>query len=87
MTERYCHSVLKDKPDVLTVLEVAEILRIGKNKAYTLLSSGRLYSIKIGGKIIVPKIHLVSFLLDKNNSQISSQIIPNNAGFAKGNVI
>lgn len=70
MTERLYLSMLKEHPDVLTVLEVAKILRIGKNKAYDLVGSGSLSSIKVGGKIIVPKMCLIQFLLDTKNYQI-----------------
>lgn len=62
--------MLKEHPDVLTVLEVAQILRIGKNKAYNLINSGSLSSIKVGGKIIVPKMYLIRFLLDTKNYQV-----------------
>ena len=73
MNERYYLSMLKNEPEVLTVLEVAEILRVGKNKAYDLVRDGKISSIKIGGKIIVPKMCLVQFLLDKNNYQNSHE--------------
>ena len=56
---------------ILTVIEVARILRIGKNKAYNLVNGGRLSSIKVGGKTIVPKMCLVTFLLDTNNYQLN----------------
>ena len=36
MTERMYLSMLKEYSDVLSVTEVAKILRIGKNKAYEL---------------------------------------------------
>ncbi len=78
MTERNCLSILKDEPEVLTVLEVAKILRIGKNAAYNLISNGSLSSIKVGGKIIVPKMCVVAFLTDTKNYQFQSQIVPNN---------
>ncbi|MBQ2725502.1 MAG: helix-turn-helix domain-containing protein [Clostridia bacterium] len=39
----------------MTVTEAAKILRIGKNKVYDLIKNGKLSSIKMGGKIIVPK--------------------------------
>ena len=65
--------MLKNEPEVLTVLEVADILRIGKNKAYDLVRGGKISSIKIGGKIIVPKMCLVQFLLDENNYQNSHE--------------
>lgn len=46
MSERLYLSILKDEPEVLTVIEVAKILRIGKNKAYDLVNGGRLSSMK-----------------------------------------
>ena len=45
------------------------MLRIGINKTYSLINSGALSSIKIGGKIIVPKICLMQFLSDTKNYQ------------------
>ena len=63
MTERMYLSMLKDEPDVLTVSEAAKVLRVGLKKAYGLVNSGKLSSIKVGGKIIVPKMSLISFLL------------------------
>ena len=70
MTERIYLSMLKEYPEVLSVREVAKILRIGKNKAYNLVNEGRLSSIKVGGKTIVPKMCLITFLLDTNNYQL-----------------
>ncbi len=69
MTERIYLSMLKEYPEVLSVREVAKILRIGKNKAYGIVNSGRLSSIKMGGKMIVPKMCLIQFLLDADNYQ------------------
>ncbi len=79
--------MLKDEPEVLTVLEVARILRIGKNKAYDMINAGSLSSIKVGGKIIVPKMCLISFLLDTENYQFSSPKVPNNAGHTERCVV
>ena len=72
MTERTYLSILKDEPEVLTVLEAAKVLRLGKNKTYDLINRGRLSSIKVGGKIIVPKMCIVSFLMDTKNYQFSA---------------
>lgn len=69
MTERYYLSILKDEPEVMTVMEAAKILRLGKNKTYDLVNSGRLASIKVGGRIIIPKMCIVAFLTDSNNFQ------------------
>ena len=70
MTQRESLSLLKEYPEMMTVAEVAKALRIGKNKAYNLVNDGRLSSIKVGGKTIVPKMCLVTFLLDTNNYQL-----------------
>ena len=78
MTERMILSMLKNEPEVLMVSEAAKILRIGKNKAYDLIKNGKLSSIKMGGKIIVPKMCLVRFLTDTDNFQISSRIVSDN---------
>ena len=69
MTERYYLSILKDEPEVMTVMEAAKILRLGKNKTYDLVNSGRLASIKVGGRIIIPKMCIIAFLTDSNNFQ------------------
>ena len=71
MSERKYLSMLKDEPEVLSVLDVARILRIGKNKAYGLINNGTIGSIKVGGKIIIPKIRLIAFLLDAKNYQLN----------------
>ena len=73
MTERTYLAILKEYPDVLSVQEVAKILRRGKNKAYTLVNTRVLSSIKMGGKIIVPKMRLIQFLLDTKNYQMNPE--------------
>jgi excisionase family DNA binding protein len=76
--------MLKNEPEVLTVTEAAKILRIGKNKAYDLIKTGKLSSIKMGGKIIVPKMFLVRFLTDTDNFQMSSRIVSDNPWTSNG---
>lgn len=48
--------------DVLTVVEACEALHIGKNSLYRLLKSGIIKSIKIGKKILIPKVYLIDFV-------------------------
>ena len=64
--------MLKNEPEVMTVIEAAKVLRLGKNKTYDLINSGRLSSIKVGGKTIIPKMCIVSFLTDTKNYQLSA---------------
>lgn len=46
---------LRDLPDLLTVPEVAALLRIGRGKAYALVRRGNLPSVKLGRTLRVPK--------------------------------
>lgn len=53
---------LADAPDVMTVSEVANCLRIGRNAAYELVASGAIYGAKCGRSIRVPRTALEAFL-------------------------
>ncbi len=60
---------------VLTVAETAEVLRIGKNAVYKLIRSGNLRSVRVGRKIIIPKVEILLFLGQKkcyNNTNTRS---------------
>ncbi len=47
---------------VLTVTELQEILCIGRNKAYSLLQSGVIPSVRIGKKWRIPKDAVLHYL-------------------------
>ena len=49
-------------PLALTVPEASEVLRVGRTVAYELVRCGRLRSIRIGKKIIVPRDAICEFL-------------------------
>lgn len=53
---------LQDLPDLLTVDEVARVLRIGRGKAYLLVRAGELPSIKLGHALRIPKIAVARLL-------------------------
>jgi excisionase family DNA binding protein len=46
---------LADVPDFLTVRELARVLRIGRNQAYSLVNSGQVLSCRFGGSIRIPR--------------------------------
>lgn len=48
--------------DVLTITDVMDILKIGRNNAYKLVNSGAFRVIKIGKKIRIPKASLEKYL-------------------------
>lgn len=49
-------------PDVLTVEQMAEALRIGKNKAYELVNNRVIGYKRIGRKILIPKTCLIDYM-------------------------
>ena len=54
---------LEQYPDILTIDEVSEILKIGRNQCYNLLNTGRLRGFKTGKKTWkIPKAAIVYFL-------------------------
>ena len=55
-------SVQPSHPLTLTVDEAAALLRIGRGSAYALVRSGRLRSIKIGRRILIPASAIEDFL-------------------------
>lgn len=52
-------------PDVVSVEEIQQMLRIGKNAVYQLLKDGTIKSIKVGKRYIVPKKYIIDFLIEK----------------------
>lgn len=56
---------LKDYPDVLTVLEVKEILGVGKNMVYKLLTDKKIKARKLGHNWIIAKSNLIEFILSE----------------------
>ncbi|MGN0607387.1 MAG: helix-turn-helix domain-containing protein [Oscillospiraceae bacterium] len=53
-------------PDVVSVDELTAMLHIGKNKAYELINSNTIQSIRIGKKYIIPKFRVIEFLMSSN---------------------
>lgn len=52
-------------PDVVSVEEIQQMLRIGKNALYQLLKDGAIKSIKVGKRYVVPKKYIIDFLIEK----------------------
>lgn len=54
--------MLEKYKDVITVDDLCEILRIGRNSAYKLLRSNEIPSRRLMGKYIIPKTGVIHFL-------------------------
>ncbi len=52
-------------PNVVSIDEIQQMLRIGKNAVYELLKTEKLKSIKVGKKYVVPKKFVIDFLLEQ----------------------
>ena len=61
-------ATLDSLPDVLTVAEVAKVLRIGRNAAYDSIQRGEIPSVRFGRRIVVPKAALMALLMGASSS-------------------
>jgi len=58
--------------DVVTVEQLAKMLKIGRNTAYELVREGAVKSVRVGRKYIIPKAAIIDFVNDTcyNESKI-----------------
>ncbi len=54
--------LFKDYPDVVSVEQVSEMLRIGQVLAYRLVRSGEIKSRKVGRRYIITKQNIIDFV-------------------------
>lgn len=62
--------MFEDYPDVLTVEEACDALRLGYNAIYVLLNTGRLKAYKNGRTWRIPRTALTQYILE--NAKIST---------------
>ena len=75
--------LLEQCPDILTVAEAADFLRIPLPVMEELLKSGKLKSVEIGGIIVILRVFLIDFL--ENSCQICyNKDIKGNDSFPDG---
>ena len=58
--------MFKEYDDVITVKELCEMLKIGKNTAYDLIHSGQIESIYVKRQIRITKSSVIAFLKKRN---------------------
>ena len=61
-------------PDVLTPMEAAKILHVGRSTIYKFLAAGTIQSFKIGTKILIPKTFLQDFIAKSTEIGYDSNI-------------
>ena len=54
--------LLTNTPDVLTVMEAAETLKVGRTTMYRLVRDGKVKHLKIGRKVLIPRKYLQIFI-------------------------
>lgn len=81
--------VLPNSPDVLTPIEAANALRIGRTTMYRLLSEKQIKSFQIGRKILIPKEYLREFVAKSSELcyNSDSQMVGNPSRCEKGETI
>lgn len=57
--------------DVVTIEELCEMIKIGKNNAYKLLKSGKIKSFKNGTTWRIPKQAVIEFIIDVYKESIT----------------
>ena len=57
------HVMLQERPDVLTIEHLCEILKISTKTGYRLLKDGKIQSLKVGRSYRIPKAHLVAYFM------------------------
>lgn len=53
-------------PDVLTVLQAAEIMHVGKRAIYNAIHNGELNAKLVGKRMVIPKLCFLDYLHDNN---------------------
>jgi len=56
--------MFKSYPDCISVLQLQQMLSIGRNKAYELLKSKQIKHKRLGSTYLIPKIYVIEYLLD-----------------------
>lgn len=62
MTE-HTYEMFSKYNDVVTVEDVMEMLHLGRVTVYSLLKSGRIHTLRVGKKYVIPKKSVIDFLV------------------------
>lgn len=62
--------MFENYPDVLTVKELRQMLKIGKNTAYEIIRAREIESVTIGRQIRIPKENVTAFIRKSASNHI-----------------
>ena len=60
--------LLNQENDILTVDDLCEVLRIGKNAAYKLINSGKIKCYRINRVWKIPKVSVIKYIDSERNN-------------------
>lgn len=63
MTSNAYRVMLKEYPDVLSIGQLCEILKISTKTGYKLLNANKVKNMKIGRTYRIPKAHVLNYLI------------------------
>ncbi len=55
-------SIFTEYPDVVSIDELQEMLKIGRNSAYSMLNDGSIKAGRVGKRFIIPKMSVINYL-------------------------
>jgi len=67
-TRKYHKTMFADFPDVVTVGEMAKMLKVSAKTAYKILKEDKIKHIAIGRAYKIPKIRIIEFLLNSRQN-------------------
>ena len=67
-------------PDIMTINDLRNALGIGRTKAYALVSSGAIRSIKVGKSIRIPKLSLLDYVKESGYNMAQADKRPYHEG-------
>ena len=76
MYQKYCLEGLTDgeiircePSEVITVAELAKMLRIGRNSAYNLVNNGLVRSVRVGSQIRISRASVLEFIGNEKSGE------------------
>ncbi len=62
MTE-HTYEMFSKYDDIVSVKDVMEMLHLGRVTVYDMLKSGRIHTLRVGKKYVIPKKSVIAFLV------------------------